>query len=39
LKAVGEVHDTLGSELLRREIERPDPRPLWVSVWGGRDER
>jgi hypothetical protein len=35
LKAVGDGHDTPGSELLLRELERPDPRPLWVSVWGG----
>ncbi len=35
LQAIGDGHDTPGSELLRRELERHDPRPLWVSVWGG----
>ncbi|HJV69232.1 DUF1593 domain-containing protein [Ideonella sp.] len=35
MKAIGDGRDTPGSELLRRELERPDPRPLWVSVWGG----
>src|ERR1035437_164826 len=35
LKAIGDGHDSPGSELLLRELERPDPRPLWVSVWGG----
>jgi len=35
LQAIGDGRDTLGSELLLRELERPDPRPLWVSVWGG----
>jgi hypothetical protein len=35
LQAIGEGRDTPGSELLLRELERPDARPLWVSVWGG----
>lgn len=35
LQATGDGHDTPGSDLLRRELERPDPRPLWVSLWGG----
>jgi hypothetical protein len=35
LQAIGEGRDTPGSALLLRELERPDPRPLWVSVWGG----
>lgn len=35
LQAIGEGRDTPGSELLLRELQRPDPRPLWVSVWGG----
>ncbi len=33
--AVGEGHDSPGSELLIRAIDRDDPRPLWVPVWGG----
>jgi hypothetical protein len=35
LQAIGDGRDTPGSQLLLRELERPDPRPLWVSVWGG----
>jgi hypothetical protein len=35
LKAIGDGRDTPGSALLLRELQRPDPRPLWVSVWGG----
>jgi hypothetical protein len=35
LKGVGEGKDSTGSEALIRALERPDPRPLWVSVWGG----
>jgi hypothetical protein len=33
--AVGEGHDSPGSEMLIRAIDRDDPRPLWVPVWGG----
>jgi hypothetical protein len=32
---VGQGKDSAGSELLLRAIERDDPRPLWVPVWGG----
>ncbi|MGM9486615.1 nucleoside hydrolase-like domain-containing protein [Ideonella sp. YS5] len=35
LQAIGEGRETPGSELLLRELRRPDRRPLWVSVWGG----
>ena len=35
MKAVGEGMDSPGSELLIAAIERDDPRPLWVPVWGG----
>ncbi len=35
LQGVGEGKDSPGSELLVRAIERDDPRPLWVPVWGG----
>ena len=35
MQAIGEGRDTPGSTLLLRELQRPDPRPLWVSVWGG----
>lgn len=35
MNAVGEGHDSPGSQLLAEAIERPDDRPLWVLVWGG----
>jgi hypothetical protein len=35
LQAVGEGMDSAGSEALIAAADRPDPRPLWVPVWGG----
>lgn len=35
LEGVGEGKDSPGSEQLIRAIDRDDPRPLWVPVWGG----
>jgi len=35
LQGVGEGKDSLGSEALLRALDRDDPRPLWVPVWGG----
>ena len=35
LQGVGEGRDSPGSELLIRSLDRDDPRPLWVTVWGG----
>jgi hypothetical protein len=35
MKAVGEGHDSSGSELLISAADKDDARPLWVSVWGG----
>lgn len=35
MEAVGEAHDSPGSEMLIKAIDRDDPRPLWVPVWGG----
>lgn len=32
---VGEGKDSPGAELLIRAVDRDDPRPLWVPVWGG----
>jgi hypothetical protein len=32
---VGEGHDSEASNRLIQALERNDPRPLWVSVWGG----
>ena len=35
LQGVGEGKDSAGSEALIRAIDRDDPRPLWVTAWGG----
>ena len=35
MEGVGERQDSPGSALLIQAIDRVDPRPLWVSVWGG----
>jgi len=35
MKAVGEGHDSTGSELLVQAVDKNDPRPVWVTVWGG----
>ena len=35
MDAVGKGKDSLGSEALIRAVDRYDPRPLWVNVWGG----
>lgn len=35
MRGVGEGHDSPGSELIINALENDDPRPLWVSVWGG----
>lgn len=35
MNAVGEGNDSTGSELLIAAADRQDPRPIWVSVWGG----
>lgn len=35
MEGVGEGKDSPGSELLIRALDRADPRPLWVPVWGG----
>ena len=35
LLGVGEGKDSPGSELLIRAVDRDDPRPVWVPVWGG----
>jgi len=33
--SIGPRQDTPASELILSLAERPDPRPLWVAVWGG----
>jgi len=35
MKAVGKGMDSPGSELLIAAGGREDPRPLWITVWGG----
>ena len=35
MAAVGPDRMSPGAELLIRAADRPDPRPLWVSAWGG----
>lgn len=35
MKAVGEGHDSAGSDLLIQAADKNDPRPMWVTVWGG----
>jgi hypothetical protein len=32
---VGEGRDSEASEAMIRLVDRPDPRPVWVLVWGG----
>lgn len=35
MEAVGAGKMSPGAELIIRACDRPDPRPLWISVWGG----
>ena len=35
MQGVGDGKDSEGSEWILAMLERDDPRPLWVSVWGG----
>ena len=35
MEAVGKGEDSPGSDLIVRELDSPDTRPLWISVWGG----
>src|SRR4051812_12316134 len=35
MAAVGKGRDTAGSQLILRALDSPDPRPLWVTAWGG----
>jgi hypothetical protein len=35
MESVGESKTTPGAELIVRAAESNDPRPLWVTVWGG----
>jgi len=35
MRGVGEGKDSEGSELLIAAVDKKDPRPVWVTVWGG----
>lgn len=35
MNAVGPGMDSPGSELILQVVDRDDPRPVWVQVWGG----
>ncbi|TWT78121.1 hypothetical protein Pla123a_09110 [Posidoniimonas polymericola] len=35
MQGVGEGKDSEGSEELIKAVDRDDPRPLWVTAWGG----
>jgi len=35
---IGEEHNTEASEAIIRIVDKPDPRPVWVCVWGGSRE-
>lgn len=35
MTGVGEGKDTEGSDWIIKVLQEPDPRPLWISVWGG----
>lgn len=35
MDGVGEEQDSEGSDWIIQALEKKDPRPLWVSVWGG----
>lgn len=35
MEGVGEGHDSPGSERIIKVLEDDDPRPLYISVWGG----
>jgi hypothetical protein len=35
MEGVGEGHTSDGSRHIIEVVDRPDPRPIWVAVWGG----
>lgn len=35
MNGVGEGKDTEGSEWIISVVDKPDPRPVWITVWGG----
>jgi hypothetical protein len=37
-KILGEGKDTEASEAIIKAVDKPDPRPVWICVWGGSRE-
>lgn len=35
MQGVGEGKDTAASQRIIEAVDRPDPRPVWITVWGG----
>ena len=35
MAAVGEGKDSEGSDLIIEVVDKPDPRPVWIPIWGG----
>jgi hypothetical protein len=35
MEGVGKGHDSEGSDWIVKVLEKPDPRPVWICVWGG----
>lgn len=35
IENLGEGHDTEGSDWILSVLDKPDPRPVWVLLWGG----
>ena len=35
MAAVGKEKDSEGSEWIIKTIDKDDPRPVWIPVWGG----
>jgi hypothetical protein len=35
MSGVGSGNDSAGSELIISAVDKPDPRPLWITIWGG----
>jgi hypothetical protein len=35
MNAVGDDKDSEGSDWVIEVVDRPDPRPVWVTIWGG----
>ncbi|MEA3479220.1 MAG: DUF1593 domain-containing protein [Bacteroidota bacterium] len=38
LDAIGEGHDTEGSRWIISVVDRPDPRPVNIAIWGGQTD-